>query len=398
MSTDRIAVVESDGRARRHIELEPGSDGLCKTDCGKLRMFCGFFPESQMRGYKDQLREGGATNDPYQARPTLEMASPCSSIQVEGPMPNASSHDHPLVLSLRLKLGGRGVDKPLKDLEDAAKKGRAKDLESLLPDIVAKYCDYFCPLELAHFSLQVKESHKELPLQYGKNIENGLIESYSVCEYPDRDLVSALAAYLEVESTAKFYEELVFAKKVDWGERNDTSSVWHIATRNKGPTEDICEDNVYRYKVVDALDQQSRSVVLVVWTMTGELPAETAPAAGFMRGFECSFYRFLPLWNTETNRYMGFRLARAKIIRPSPGLYTLFAGINEENLIESARMANENFRLKFDDHLQSSELEQVMKSSPRAGFYRRMQARLQAPVPKKATATQRLGKLCRCCS
>jgi len=132
--------------------------------------------------------------------------------------------------------------------------------------------------------------------------------------------------------------------------------------------------------------------------MTGELPAETAPAAGFMRGFECSFYRFQPLWNTEANRYMGFRLARAKTIRPSPGLYTLFAGINEENLIESARMANENFRLKFDDHLQSSELEQVMKASPRASFYRRMQARLQAPVPKKATATQRLGKLCRCCS
>merc|ERR1712048_781540 len=91
--------------------------------------------------------------------------------------------------------------------------------------------DYLCPLRLDSLRLPVVERHPSIALWYGKRIQKGFIEWYSVGEYAGCDLVKGLATYLEVDLTSKFYEDLVIAKEV--GKSDAYTSIWHIATTNK---------------------------------------------------------------------------------------------------------------------------------------------------------------------
>jgi hypothetical protein len=296
---------------------------------------------------------------------------------------------------------------------------RTRDLEVDFIDTMMhdKHTDALCPLSLDNLGLPVWEKHPNLPLEYGKKIEDGLIAWYSIGEYHERDLVLALATYLEVDLTSKFYEDLRIAKEITPRGSDPTVSTWHVATCNKSSQNPICEDRIYRYQVVDLLeDPDAGSVFLVVWTVLdpSEISGCPPPLQGFERkGCECTISRFTPMYDPDSGAYSGFYLSRANVSRPAPELFALAADISKEDLRDSSRIGNEQFFTKFRDHLSSppDALESRMKSSSRNKLYTRVRERLNGLSPKAfnkgaksrglqakpPSSMQRLGRIC-CCA
>merc|ERR1712023_17144 len=142
-----------------------------------------------------------------------------------------------------------------------------------------------------------------------------------------------------------------------------TGSVWHMVTRNIA--QDVREDNVFRYQVVDALDSPQRSVLLLVWTIapgTLQIPGckgknIPTPLPGFVRSnFECVVYRFSPLWKSSSDKYLGFRLARSGVSSPSASIYCVIEKMSTQALKQSAKLRNERFYDVFKHHLSGSQL------------------------------------------
>lgn len=374
--------------------LDPAQDALCKTKCGSMKLFCLCLPEKQLHEYKAQLQgsEEFITDGAGNALP--------KALRDRQDQPQ----EHPLLRLLEVRLIGRcaEAEKELRDLRQLleSRQGGRSEAETRLLRLATKYVDFLCPLRLQDLNLPITGEHSSLPLSYGKRIKDGFVEWFSVGDYAGCDLLRALATYLEVDLSGKFYTELPFTPK-ELGASNESSAIWHIANINKVEQQNIREDNVYQYQVVNALDEEAGSLLLLKWSLVDDAVCKRpAPLQNFLRsGFECTIYRFVPHYDPSTRTCNGLRLARANITRPPPSLYGLAAEIDEASLRDSTKIGNENFYTKFRTHLTAcavedrARLEKKMKEGPRRALYAKVRKQLERG-PKKLSSLQRLGQIC----
>lgn len=396
-----------DDNANDPFVLTPGRNGSQPKDacCKKNVLFCMCVPEKKPKQlFKDKLRadaDAKAAKLPKRLEDEREPAEKFMSLRPSkrptGDITGLGRQGHPFVVALQLRSIGKSAEaaKLRHEFEQLAISGRTSELEERIPAAVAQFSDLLCPFETTDLKFKVKEYHPELALEYGMTVEDGLVQYYSIGDYEGCDLVTGIAAYLEADLQTQFYEELVKAKEL--GRPTDISTVWRIQTKNKGG--EVCEDHVYRYEVVDALDERAESVLLLVWTLAEDSTQLRGgaripkPAPGFSRSkFECNMYRFIP-FRSKGGKYAGFRLVRFGIGRPAKPLYDMVEMLDDESLRQSACERNEKFVGLFRNHLSTSkDLAKRLKASPRRAFYERVREKTSVILPHGFSRLPQTGR------
>jgi len=302
-----------------------------------------------------------------------------SSSSVQASLEPCAPIDHPLLSVIRFNLGPQS---PL--LQMLSKIGCVSDSRNIdavvceqARRVVTQHEEALVPSDMTASEWSVLELNKDdFGLNFGsRNVEDTIHwfrgMDFPVVDGPPLDMVKAFAAFLEVDLSVLFVEDLISGTPLGMHTAK-RDAVWQTLMQGSN----IKEDNIWVQCGIDALEEPARSLVVIA--MTTQRPPGLLlvppPTVGFHRAeFECTITRIQPLKLIDGRD--GFRVSQTGVSRPC-GPRRSPPGMSMLNVEEASRKTS-MFFTKFRQCLErTNRLNERLKLSPRTPLYDRVNKHL----------------------
>jgi hypothetical protein len=222
---------------------------------------------------------------------------------------------------------------------------------------------------------RTSEKNAALQLEWGINLDCGMMKVMSIQDMPGVDIMTCVAAHVEKEVTPLYDKDTISSECC--GERLDNDGIWRtiIHTRSTGSKSDLINYS----SLVDALDEPLGSIWVAYYVSPEFTPACVGippPMVGHFRTSKSLYViRFEPL-NAKTR--MGVRMTSFLEAGVSTAVYSLLTLMPSFALRRLVRGMVETAAESLDNFCRDNpKIDELMKTSPSAELYQRLKTRLE---------------------
>lgn len=222
-------------------------------------------------------------------------------------------------------------------------------------------------------------------MEFRCRLAGGSLSMVCTAEYRSGDTVKALAALCEGDMCQGYRPSTVSAELL--GERGIMESLWRV--RRRSSTSGIVKDNLSEVSVVDALDESSGSLWVVMQSpapgVACDIYGVTVPPE--VRSSErCkdegTIFRITPSWSSGSSVPHGFSLSSVTCSHPSGASLALLSSMPSFALRAVIRRRALELTDAFGRHVQTcGELDERLRTSRWASFYSEVRQRLISERP-----------------
>mmetsp|Transcript_6086 Transcript_6086/g.11202 ORF Transcript_6086/g.11202 Transcript_6086/m.11202 type:complete len:403 (-) Transcript_6086:55-1263(-) len=302
-----------------------------------------------------------------------------------------SSGDHPLIAALRLHCA-HVVPFQQELRKYAANLGDLRDLNEPGVDhlrrLVVQHADALGSKAIeANDEWLVHERMEDFGIQYGAKLVDDMFQWFRIVEMQGCDLLKGFAAFLEVDLTKSFADDLICAEPLGMHTAK-RDAAWRTVACTKPYY--VKEDNVWVYSPMNALDEALGALVIFAYTppklRLAGVPYVPQPETGFVRSeFDCTIYVLEPIYDETVDIPdvpTGFRLTEMGVSRPSAAIWSDSSATVAMQCIKDGTADSTQFPRKLKRYLDLSiHLENRMRFSPRAALYERIRKRCNTACP-----------------